>query len=29
LREIALGSDKLPHVETSALTRESFYEGRL
>jgi hypothetical protein len=29
LREIALGSDKLPHVDTSALTRESFYEGRL
>jgi hypothetical protein len=28
LHEIALGSDKLPHVDTSALTRESFYEGR-
>ena len=29
LREIAEGSDKLPHLPTSAFTRESFYEGRL
>ncbi|MGB7189648.1 MAG: hypothetical protein WBD10_05895 [Acidobacteriaceae bacterium] len=29
LREIAKGSDKLPHLPTSAFTRESFYEDRL
>ena len=28
LREIAEGSDKLPHVPTSAFSRESFYEDR-
>ena len=27
LEEIAEGSDKLPHLATSAFTRESFYEG--
>lgn len=27
LKEIAEGSDKLPHLPTSAFTRESFYEG--
>jgi hypothetical protein len=29
LREMAEGSERLPHVPTSAFTRESFYEGRL
>lgn len=29
LREIAEGSDSLPHLPTTAFTRESFYEGRL
>lgn len=29
LRGIAEGSDKLPHLPTSAFTRESFYEDRL
>ena len=29
LREIAEGSDKLPHLPTSAFSRESFYEDRL
>ena len=29
LREIAEGSDVLPHLPTSAFNRESFYEGRL
>jgi len=29
LREIAEGSERLPHVPTSAFTRESFYEGGL
>jgi hypothetical protein len=29
LREIAVGSDKLPQLATTAFTRESFYEGRL
>lgn len=28
LREIAEGSEKLPHVPTSAFSRESFYEDR-
>lgn len=28
LGEIAEGSDKLPHLPTSAFTRESFYENR-
>ena len=29
LSEIAVGSDRLPHVPTSAFTRESFYKDRL
>jgi hypothetical protein len=29
LREMAEGSERLPHVPTSAFTRKSFYEGRL
>ena len=29
LKEIAEGSENLPHLPTSAFTRESFYEGRL
>lgn len=29
LSEIAQGSEHLPHLPTSAFTRESFYEGRL
>jgi len=29
LREIAEGSQSLPHLPTSAFSRESFYEGRL
>lgn len=29
LGEIAEGSENLPHLSTSAFTRESFYDGRL
>jgi hypothetical protein len=28
LNEIATGAEKLPHVPTTAFTRESFYEDR-